>query len=124
LSENLKFLKTHENSHTRPLYIIDLEYEGHDYEIWSFDQFLPQTSDLRKNCTMARMYFERKIEIFKIPYKNSYRGPLCIADPEYGGDVQEIRSFGQFLLQTCDLRENRRQTPMGFERKFEIFKNQ
>jgi hypothetical protein len=73
---------------------------------------------------MAPMYFERKFEIFKIPQKNSYREPLCIAGPEYGGHDQEIRSFVPFLLQTCDLRENRWLTPMGFERKFEIFKNQ
>jgi hypothetical protein len=56
--------------------------------------------------------------------KNSYRRPLCIADLKYGGHDQEIRSFGQFLLQTCDLRENHWLTPMGFARKFEIFKNQ
>jgi hypothetical protein len=61
---------------------------------------------------------------FSKSLKNSYRRPLCIADPEYGGHDQEIRSFGQFLLQTCDLRENRWLTPMGFERKFEKFKIQ
>jgi hypothetical protein len=43
LSENLNFLKTHENSYTRPLYINDLEYVGHDQEIQSFCQVLPQT---------------------------------------------------------------------------------
>jgi hypothetical protein len=44
LSENLK---TRENSNTRPLCINDPEYGGHNQEIWCFDQFLPQTDDLR-----------------------------------------------------------------------------
>jgi hypothetical protein len=44
LSENLK---TRENSNTRPLCITDLKYGGHDQEIRSFGQFLPQTGDLR-----------------------------------------------------------------------------
>jgi hypothetical protein len=29
----------------RPLNITDLEYGGHDHEIWSFGQFLSQTGD-------------------------------------------------------------------------------
>jgi hypothetical protein len=29
----------------RPLCIAHLQYGGHDQEIWSFDQFLPQTRD-------------------------------------------------------------------------------
>jgi hypothetical protein len=37
-------------------------------------------------------------------YKNSYTRPLCITNPKYGGHDQEIRSFGQFLLQTSDFR--------------------
>jgi hypothetical protein len=31
-------------------------------------------------------------------------GPLCITDPEYGGQDQEIRSFGKFMPQTGDFR--------------------
>jgi hypothetical protein len=30
-------------------------------------------------------------------HKNSYTGPLNIADPEYGGHNKEIQSFGHFL---------------------------
>jgi hypothetical protein len=30
-----------------PLSITDLEYEGHDQEIQSFDQFLPQNADFQ-----------------------------------------------------------------------------
>jgi hypothetical protein len=33
-------------------------------------------------------------------HKNSYMGPLCITDLEYGGQDQEIWSFGQFMPQT------------------------
>jgi hypothetical protein len=43
------------------------------------------------------------LKFFKT-YKNSYAGPLCITNPEYGGHDQEIRSFGQFLLKTYDFR--------------------
>jgi hypothetical protein len=35
-------------------------------------------------------------------HKNSYMGPCCITDPEYGGQDQEIWSFGQFMPQTGD----------------------
>jgi hypothetical protein len=31
-------------------------------------------------------------------------GPLCITDPQYGGDDKEIWSFYQFLAQTDDFR--------------------
>jgi hypothetical protein len=31
-------------------------------------------------------------------------GPLCIVDPEYGDDTQEIWSFSHFLSQTGDFR--------------------
>jgi hypothetical protein len=36
LSENVKILKTCKNSCMRPLCITNLEYEGHNQEIWSF----------------------------------------------------------------------------------------
>jgi hypothetical protein len=42
------------------------------------------------------MNFERKF-IFLGIRKNSYMGPFCITDPEYGGHDQEILSFYQFL---------------------------
>jgi hypothetical protein len=37
-------------------------------------------------------------------HKNSIRGPVCITDPKYGGQDQEIRSFSYFLLQTGNFR--------------------
>jgi hypothetical protein len=49
------------------------------------------------------MYFDRKFE-FKKNHRNSYIRPLSIADLKYGRYDQEIRSFSQFLLQTCDFR--------------------
>jgi hypothetical protein len=30
-------------------------------------------------------------------HKNSIRGPVCITDPKYGGQDQEIRSFSYFF---------------------------
>jgi hypothetical protein len=42
------------------------------------------------------MDFEQNFDFFK-NHKNSYVGPLCITDLEYGGHAQEIRSFSQFL---------------------------
>jgi hypothetical protein len=39
------FFKTHKNSYTGPLCITDPQYVGHDREIQSFHQFLPQTGD-------------------------------------------------------------------------------
>jgi hypothetical protein len=36
-------------------------------------------------------------------HKNSYVGPLCITNGEYGGQDQEIHSFSQFLPQTDEL---------------------
>jgi hypothetical protein len=47
------------------------------------------------------MDFEQKIEKLKT-HKNSYMGPLCIIDPEYGVHEQEIRSFSLFLPQNGD----------------------
>jgi hypothetical protein len=41
LFKSLKFFKTHKTSYTGPLRITNLEYEGHDEEILSSDQFLP-----------------------------------------------------------------------------------
>jgi hypothetical protein len=29
--------------------------------------------------------------------KNSYTGPLCITDPEYGGHNEELQGFGLFF---------------------------
>jgi hypothetical protein len=49
------------------------------------------------------MDFKRKFEFFKT-YKNSYTGPICITDLQYGGHGQEIQSFSQFLPQTGDFR--------------------
>jgi hypothetical protein len=46
LSKNLKILKTHKTSYTGPLCITNSEYEGHNQDIQSFGQFLPQPSDL------------------------------------------------------------------------------
>jgi hypothetical protein len=37
------FFKTHKKSYTGSLCITDLQYGGHDKEIQSFYQFLPQT---------------------------------------------------------------------------------
>jgi hypothetical protein len=54
-----EFFKTHKNSYTGQLCITDPKYEGHDQEIMSSGQFLPQTADFRYT------YFERKIEFFK-----------------------------------------------------------
>jgi hypothetical protein len=48
--------------------------------------------------------FERKIKKLKT-CENSYTGPLCIIDLKYDGHNEEIRSFGQFLLQTSDFSE-------------------
>jgi hypothetical protein len=39
------------------------------------------------------------VKLFKT-CKNSYTRPLWITDPQYGGNDQEISSFGQFLPQT------------------------
>jgi hypothetical protein len=36
--------------------------------------------------------------------ENSYTGPLCITDPQYGDDDKEILSFGQFMAQTDHFR--------------------
>jgi hypothetical protein len=47
------------------------------------------------------MSFEWKVDFFKT-HENSYTGPLCINDLEYGGHGQEIRIFCQFLPQTGD----------------------
>jgi hypothetical protein len=47
LSENLIFFKTRKNLYMGPLGTTDPENGGHGQEIWSFDQFLPQTGDLR-----------------------------------------------------------------------------
>jgi hypothetical protein len=44
LGKNWKFLKTGKNLYTGPLCITDPKYGGHDQEIRSFGQFLPQTS--------------------------------------------------------------------------------
>jgi hypothetical protein len=49
------------------------------------------------------MDFERKFDFFKTR-KNSYTGPLCITNPEYGGHDHEILSFGHILPQTSDFR--------------------
>jgi hypothetical protein len=47
LSKKLNFFKTRKNSYTAPLWITDTEYQGHDHEIHSFDQFLSQAVDFR-----------------------------------------------------------------------------
>jgi hypothetical protein len=67
------------------------------------------------------MDFEQKFDFLKT-HKNSYMRPLCITDPQYGGDNKEIRSFYQFLPQTGDFGLNRRLTPMDFEQKI-VFSN-
>jgi hypothetical protein len=36
--------------------------------------------------------FERKMHFLKI-HKNSHIGPLCVTDPEFGHNDEEIRSF-------------------------------
>jgi hypothetical protein len=45
--ENLNFLKLIKNSYIRPLCRTNSEYGGHDHEIRSSGQFLPQTDDLQ-----------------------------------------------------------------------------
>jgi hypothetical protein len=47
LTENMEILKTRKNSYMRPLCITDLKYGGHDQEIRSFGEFLPQNVDFR-----------------------------------------------------------------------------
>jgi hypothetical protein len=47
MSKNLKILKSRKNSYTEPVCITDPEYGGHDKEIQSFSQFLPQIDDFR-----------------------------------------------------------------------------
>jgi hypothetical protein len=49
------------------------------------------------------MDFCEKMNFFKTS-KNSYTWPFHITDLEYGGHGHEIRNFGQFLLQTEDIR--------------------
>jgi hypothetical protein len=41
------FFKTHKKSYTESLCIIDVENGRNNQYIWSFGQFLPQTSDFR-----------------------------------------------------------------------------
>jgi hypothetical protein len=43
--QNFDFFEAHKNSYTGLLGTTDLEYGGHDTEIWSFGQFLPQTGE-------------------------------------------------------------------------------
>jgi hypothetical protein len=102
LPQKFEFLKTCKKSNTGPLCISDPECGGHDQEIWSFNQFLSQTCDLRENSRLTPMDFEQKFDIFKTCKKSNTK-PLCISDLEYGGHDQEIWSFRQFLPQTGDL---------------------
>jgi hypothetical protein len=44
---NFDFLKTCKNSYNGSLNISDPEYGGHNHEIRSFGQFLPQTDNFR-----------------------------------------------------------------------------
>jgi hypothetical protein len=60
------------------------------------------------------MYFKRKFKFFKT-HKKSYKGLLCISNPQYGCHNQEIRCFSQFMLQTGDFSVNRTLTPVDFE---------
>jgi hypothetical protein len=47
--------------------------------------------------------FESKFENF-ITHKNLYTRPLCVTNPKYGPQGQEIRIFSQFLPQTSVFR--------------------
>jgi hypothetical protein len=58
--------------------------------------FLPPNWWFRWNRRLTPMSFERIFQFFET-CKNSYKGPLCITDREYGGHSQEIWSFGQFF---------------------------
>jgi hypothetical protein len=69
------------------------------------------------------MDFERKFDIFQTR-KNSHTGLLCITDPEYGVMTKKYIVLVYFPSPpTGDFRENRRLTPMDFERKIEFFQN-
>jgi hypothetical protein len=48
------------------------EILGHEYEIWSFGQFLSQTDNFQKNRRLICMDFERKFVIFQNPLKFIY----------------------------------------------------
>jgi hypothetical protein len=99
LSRNLKFFKTRKNLYMGPLRVSDPEYGLYGQKIWSFGQFLPQTSIFQETQRLTALDFEPKFEIFKT-HKNIYTEPLWVSDPEFGLYDQEIWSFGQFLLQT------------------------
>jgi hypothetical protein len=55
------------------------------------------------------MDFERIFKFFKT-CKNSYTGPFCTTDLQYGGHDKEIRNFCQFLSQTDIFWQNCRLT--------------
>jgi HSP90 family molecular chaperone len=96
LSKNLNFFKTYKNLYTRPMCIIDMKYEGHRQEIQSFGQFLPQTSVYGKIECQLRSILSKKLKKIKA-HKNLYTTPSCVTDLKYQGNVQEIRTFSQFL---------------------------
>jgi hypothetical protein len=56
----------------RPLCITDLEDGGHDQEIRSFGQFLPQTSSFHLNRRLTPTDFEWKFGNFENPKKLIY----------------------------------------------------
>jgi hypothetical protein len=60
--QKFNIFKSCKNSYTRPLCTTDLEYGGHEQEIQSFVQFLPQTWDFQKNHRQAPIDFEQKIK--------------------------------------------------------------
>jgi hypothetical protein len=68
---------------------------------------------------LTPMDFDKNLKLLKT-HKNSYMGPLCITDPEYGPHGQGIKSFDNILPQIAYFRSNTGLTPMDFERKFDF----
>jgi hypothetical protein len=100
--QKFEFFKTCKNSHTRLLFITDLEYGGHDQEIHSLDQFYCKLATFGKPVGKPLWNLSENLNFFKT-HKNSYTGSLCISNLECGGHDQEIQNFSQFLPQSCDL---------------------
>jgi hypothetical protein len=66
-------------------------------------RFCPKLVIFGKTVGANLRILTENLIFFKIR-KNSYTGPLCITDPQYQSHNQEIRTFGQFLHRTDDIR--------------------
>jgi hypothetical protein len=88
---------------SKKLWITDPQYGGYDQEILSFGQILPQTGDFRYNRRRPYVFWA-KIWVFFKTFKNSYTRLLCIINPQYEDNDQEILSFDQFLPQIAHFR--------------------